>query len=324
MSRLFQPLVRLNPNVLARKTTITIKANTSTFVRRHYATDNTSSVRNVWGTIRHHPNSGLKYLGAASALALGAWVAYSASRPASYVSYQTRETMANIGGLHFSQIVRERIMKTYAYLSGSILLTGTTAFLLFSRGYAYRILTMSPLAFGIGSLIATWGAIYLTMALPYDSAPVAKHAAWIATNGLIGVSILGLSALAGAVIVKQAAMITGCIVGGMSLASVAAPNDTFLQMGPYLGVGLGVVIAASLGGMFFPYSSLLMNVSLYGGLGLFGLFTAHDTQRVLHDAQVLPYFDPISEQMGLYLDTINIFVRVVQILMMQNAKKKIK
>ena len=48
---------------------------------------------------------------------------------------------------------------------------------------------------------------------------------------------------------------------------------------------------------------------------------AHDTQRVLHDAQVGENFDPISEQMGLYMDTINIFVRVVQILMMQNRKR---
>lgn len=214
-------------------------------------------------------------------------------------------------------------MQTYGYLSGSVLITGATAFLLFSRGYALRVLTMNPLVFGIGTLVATWGSIYLTMSIPYDASPVAKHLAWTATNGLIGLSILGLSAMAGATIVKQAAMITGCIVGSMSFAAMAAPNDTFLQMGPYLGVGLGVVIAASLGGMFFPYSSLLMNVSLYGGLGLFGLFTAHDAQRVLHDAQVQPYFDPISEQMGLYLDTINIFVRVVQILMMQkNARKK--
>ena len=51
-------------------------------------------------------------------------------------------------------------------------------------------------------------------------------------------------------------------------------------------------------------------------LGLFGLYTAYDAQRVLHDAQVSQNFDPISEQMGLYMDTINIFVRVVQILMM--------
>ena len=179
----------------------------------------------------------------------------------------------------------------------------------------------NPLMFGIGCLVATWGAIYLTQSIDYHSSPLPKHLAWMATSSLIGLSIMPLCAIAGGAIVQQAALITGCIVGSMSLAAMASPNDTFLKMGPYLGVGLGVVIAASLGGMFFPGSTLLMNVSLYGGLGLFGLFVAHDSQRVLHDAQVAPRFDPIGEQMGLYLDTINIFVRVVQILMMSQRRK---
>merc|ERR1712228_329153 len=156
-----------------------------------------------------------------------------------------------------------------------------------------------------GTMICTFGAIHLTMSIDYNSSPIAKHIAWAAVNGLVGLSMVGLCG----------------IVGGMSTAAMVSPTDWALQMGPYLGVGLGLVIAASLGGMFFPSSSLLMNVSLYGGLGLFGLMTAHDAQRVLHDAQVAGQFDPVSEQMGLYLDTINIFVRVVQILMMSNRKK---
>ena len=133
-----------------------------------------------------------------------------------------------------------------------------------------RVMAMNPMIFGIGTMICTFGAIHLTMSIDYHSSPVAKHVAWAATNGLVGLSLVGLCGIAGGAIVQQAAMITGCIVGGMSTAAMVSPSDWALQMGPYLGVGLGVVIAASLGGMFFPGSSLLMNVSLYGGLGLFG------------------------------------------------------
>ena len=182
-------------------------------------------------------------------------------------------------------------------------------------------MTMNPMVFGIGTFIATFAMIQVTMRMDYHSNPLGKHLAWAATNGLIGMSLVGLCGIAGGAIVQQAALITGCIVGSMSCAAMVSPSDTFLRMGPYLGVGLGVVIAASLGGMFFPASSMLMNISLYGGLGLFGLMTAHDAQRVLHDAQVAGQFDPIGEQMGLYLDTINIFVRVVQILMMSQRRK---
>ena len=184
------------------------------------------------------------------------------------------------------------------------------------------VLSFNPMIFALGTMALTWGAIHMTMSMDYYRNPVGKHLAWAATSGLIGLSLVGLCGIAGGAIIQQAALITGCVVGGMSTAAMVAPSDTFLRMGPYLGVGLGVVIAASLGGMFFPGSTLLMNVSLYGGLGLFGLMTAHDAQRVLHDAQVAGQFDPVSEQMGLYLDTINIFVRVVQILMMTQGGRK--
>lgn len=280
------------------------------------------TIKEMYRTVREHPNSGLKYLGLAGALGLGGYIAFAASRPTTYVPYGTRDMMNTMGGLSFAQKVRARIAQTYGYLAGSILMTGTCAYLLFSRGVAFRILTMNPWVFGIGSFLGTFISIQATMSISYDHNPVAKHIMWSITNCLIGLNVLSLTAIAGSAIVKQAAMITGCIVGGMSTAAMVSPNDYFLQLGPYLGVGLGIVIAASLGGMFFPTSSLLMNVSLYGGLGVFGLLTAHDAQRVLHDAQVAPYFDPISEQMGLYLDSINIFVRVVQILMMQNSRRR--
>eukprot|EP01083_Nonionella_stella_P309102 1093338_1 len=271
-------------------------------------------------TVRHAP-TGLKYLGGAGALALGGYVAFSLSRPATYVPSQTRDLMSSIGGPAFAKTVRSRIAKTYGYLTGSICITGATTFLLLSRGMLGPIMALNPMVFGIGTMILTFGAIHMTMRIDYHHSAVAKHMAWAATNALVGLSLVTLCGIAGGAIVQQAALITGCIVGGMSTAAMVAPNDTFLRMGPYLGVGLGVVIAASLGGMFFPGSTLLMNVSLYGGLGLFGLMTAHDAQRVLHDAQVGGKFDPVSEQMGLYLDTINIFVRIVQILMMSQKRK---
>merc|ERR1712154_614417 len=215
----------------------------------------------------------------------GGYVAYSCSRPAHYVPSQTRQLMSTIGGEKFAQTVRSRIAKTYGYLTGSVLMTGATTFLCLSRGMGGRVMAMNPMVFGIGTMICTFGAIHMTQSIDIHQSPLAKHMAWAAVNGLVGLSMVGLCGIAGGAIVQQAALITGCIIGGMSTAAMVSPTDWALQMGPYLGVGLGLVIAASLGGMFFPGSSLLMNVSLYGGLGLFGLMTAHDAQRVLHDAQ---------------------------------------
>lgn len=300
---------------------LTRRAGTNlTHLTRRSFSQQTTTVKQAYQTVRNHPNTGLKYLGGAGAVALGGYVAFAASRPAHYVPSDTRDLMSTIGGPAFAKTVRNRIAKTYAYLGGSIAITGAATFVLLSRGMLPRVMNYG-MAASIGLMAATWGSIMLTQSIDYHQNPVGKHLAWAATNGLIGLSLVGLCGIAGGAIVQQAALITGCIVGSMSCAAMVAPSDQFLKMGPYLGVGLGVVIAASLGGMFFPSSTLLMNVSLYGGLGLFGLMAAHDTQRVLHDAQVAARFDPIGEQMGLYLDAINIFVRVVQILMMQQKRR---
>lgn len=54
---------------------------------------------------------------------------------------------------------------------------------------------------------------------------------------------------------------------------------------------------------------------LYGGLALFGAMQLYDTQKVAEKArtQTAAQFDPIADSLGLYMNTINIFVRFVQI-----------
>merc|ERR1719415_333944 len=153
----------------------------------------------------------------------------------------------------------------------------------------------------------------MTRATPYEN-PM-KLAWWAGMNAMVGLTLVPVGLYGGA-LVSQAAMITACIVGSLSAVAACSPGDQFLNMGPMLGCGLGVVLAASLGSMFFPTSGLLMNVSLYGGLGLFGLYVCYDTQKIVYHAQMDNNFDPINRELGIYLDTINIFIRVVQILAM--------
>jgi len=170
----------------------------------------------------------------AGALALGGYVAYSASRPASYIPTSTRDAMANIGGVSFSNMFRTRVMKTYGYLSASIAVTGLTTYFLLTRGIGARIMMFqmnNPMMFTFGSLAALWGSIGLTMAIDGNRSSILKHGAWLTTNGLFSMTILSLTALAGGAIVQQAALLTGCIIGSMSMAAMAAPSDYFFTNG---------------------------------------------------------------------------------------------
>merc|ERR1719238_1548217 len=109
--------------------------------------------------------------------------------------------------------------------------------------------------------VSTIGTMMITTSISYENPT--KIVWWIFFNSCVGLSLVPMGILGGAII-SQAAMITGCILGSLSVVAAVSPGDTFLNLGPILGCGLGVLIAASFGQIFFPTSSMLMNITLYG------------------------------------------------------------
>lgn len=82
-------------------------------------------------------------------------------------------------------------------------------------------------------------------------------------------------------------------------------------------MGLGAVVVSSLGAAFFPaarLAPLMMNVSLYGGLALFSAFVLYDTNVIVERAKKESEFDPVAASIGIYMDAVNIFIRLVTIL----------
>lgn len=77
--------------------------------------------------------------------------------------------------------------------------------------------------------------------------------------------------------------------------------------------------------MFLPPTTRLglslYSISLYGGLVLFSMFMLYDTQRIVRKAEAYHDFDPINESISIYLNTINIFIRLAQILSGGNRRK---
>jgi len=284
-------------------------------VRRAIATHATP----VWQTIRSHPWTPLKVAGAAGAVGLGALVAVGLMQPANYVPSSARAQIRAYSGPEFASMVRNRMMKTYGYVSAGLGITALSAVTLFSRGYAAQ-LAMYPIAGAIGCMALTIGCMIAVQVIPQDNV-VPKHLAWGGFNCAMGFTLCPMVALGG-VILQQAAVVTGVIVGSLSAVAAVAPDGQFLSWGPYLGCGLGVMVAASIGSMFFPGSAMLHNVVLYGGLGLFGMYTCYDTQKMLYHAELDSDYDPINRGLGLYMDTINIFIRVAQIIAMGGNRKK--
>jgi len=181
------------------------------------------------------------------------------------------------------------------------------------------------------SIAALIGTSMLCRSIEYKSGFGAKQITWLMHTAVVGAVIAPLAILGGPLLVR-AAWYTAGVVGGLSTIAMCAPSEKFLNMGGPLAVGLGVVFASSIASMFIPPTSSLglglYSVVMYGGLILFSAFLLHDTQRIIHQAESVPHpsyamkpYDPVNASMSIYMDTINIFIRIAMILAGNNRRK---
>jgi len=228
------------------------------------------------------------------------------------------------------QYVKDRIKDTYMYFGGSILATAGTAAAVFRSPAAMNIVMRQGwMALGV-SIAAMIGSGMLVRSLPYQTAPSAKQAAWLLHCAVLGAVVAPICLLGGPILTR-AAWYTAGMVGGLSTVAACAPSDKFLSWGGPLAMGLGVVFCASLGSMFLPpttaLGSGLYSVAMYGGLILFGAFLLYDTQKIIYRAERHPVgygappFDPVNASVSIYLDTVNIFIRIASLLAGGNRRK---
>lgn len=169
------------------------------------------------------------------------------------------------------------------------------------------------------------GSGVVAQSIPYSPGFGTKQMAWMVHSAILGAVIAPLCFVGGPIMLR-AAWYTAGVVGGLSTIAVCAPSEKFLTMGGPLAMGLGVVFASSMAGMFLPATTALgaglASISIYGGLLLFSGFLLYDTQKIIKHAENAPLssavqghqFDPINHSISILLDTFNIFIRIVMIL----------
>lgn len=223
------------------------------------------------------------------------------------------------------QYVKERVHTTYMYFGASIATSALSAVAcLRSPAMMNLVMRQGWLALA-GTMVAMIGTGMVAQSIPYKEGFGAKQAAWLVHTGVIGAVLAPLCLLGGS-LVMRAAWYTAGVVGGLSAVAVCAPSDKFLNMSGPLAIGLGVVFCSSMGTMFLPPTTALgaglHSIALYGGLILFSMFLLYDTQKIIKRAETQPQYsynsmapyDPINNAISIYLDTINIFVRILAIL----------
>ena len=278
--------------------------------------------------------------GLASAIAMGVFIGYSMSKPSGFSSSRNNNNNNynnynnnnnnNINNFENSSTkIRNRIYKTYTYFAASIGITGLSAFYFFKyTKYSQNTLikmTKYPKWYLLTSIISSIALLLATKFTNYHRRPILKHLFWIAMHLNEGALLSILGFIGGPIIIK-AAIYTAAILGGISLISASASDEKVLKLGAFLGIGLGFLMGMSCIEFIYPSvgkSNLFQNLNIYGGLLIFGLQMAYDTKKVLIKAKNLnKSYDPINEQMNLYLNSINFFLDMIRLLIKQKEEQE--
>jgi len=218
--------------------------------------------------------------------------------------YDRDYTSAEAG--HVQEGASVTFMKqTYQLLAASMIAAAAGAYL--TMPYAETVMQYKWFIFGF-ELFMLFVGLGMTR-----NKPGLNLAALFAFTFITGVSLVPLLAsLIGAgngAVIGNAFLMTAVLFGALSLFAINSKTD-YSSWGKPLFITLIVVIIASLVNMFILQSPMMHVVITAGILLLFSFFTIYDTQNIANGA----YSSPVDAAVSLYLDFLNIFTALLQLL----------
>jgi len=223
---------------------------------------------------------------------------------------------------------RAYLNDTFMHTGLGIGMIGVAARTLHVNGWSFRLMSANPwLVLGVG-LVGSIGTMYGCMATSPQNY-VQKYALWSGFNITQALLLSPLFFMQPAILAR-AGLYTVGMMGSIAFVGATAKQEKYLYLGGPLLAGVAIVALSGLAPLVIPATAArtLMwteNIWLYGGLAVFGGFTLYDVQKVLAHARMaergLIAKDPVNESISLELDFINIFIRMVQILGMQQRRK---
>ncbi|TSA86652.1 Bax inhibitor-1 family protein [Helicobacter mehlei] len=195
------------------------------------------------------------------------------------------------------------VKTTYKFFAASLLLATIGALIGFMN---FHIALQYKWVFFIAEIVAFFGLMF-TRSMP--TLNMFMLFAFTFLSGITLVPLLGfVIAKSGAAAIWQALGMTTIVFGVMSVYAIKTKND-LANMGKMLFIAVIVVLVASLINLFL--NSPFMQVAIAGvSVILFSLFVAYDTQNIIRGL----YESPIQAATALYIDFLNIFVSLLQIM----------
>jgi modulator of FtsH protease len=173
---------------------------------------------------------------------------------------------------------------------------------------------------GMASVIATWywGLVILEFALLFGLYAV-KDKPGINLAVLFGFTFMSgltltplLSSVfnmpGGASIVAQAFLMTSVAFGAISMFALTTKKD-FTFMGKFLFIAVIILIVGAISNIFIQSPIFQLAIAMVGAV-LFSAFILYDTQQIIKGG----FSTPIEAAIALYIDFLNLFISLLQIL----------
>lgn len=195
------------------------------------------------------------------------------------------------------------VKTTYKFFAGSLLLATIGALLGLMN---FQAVVQYKWVFFIAEIVALFGLMFS------KSKPGLNLFMLFAFTSLSGVTLVPLLGMviakAGLGAIWQALGMTTIVFGLMSVYALKTKND-LANMGKMLFIALIVVVVCSLINLFL--GSPMFQVVIAGASAiLFSLYIAYDTQNIVKGM----YDSPIDAAVSLYLDFLNVFISILQII----------
>jgi len=234
-----------------------------------------------------------------------------------------RKTACGLRGIANEQVRLDFIRKVYAIVTAQVI----TTFLVCAL-FVYGPLGRHALRLAFQNPNLVWWALFLPtfvvlIALSFNKKnyPVNFYllgAFTLLISFSVGMTCAGVAAVGLGVLIVQAAAITALILGGLTLyAFNSKRNFSFLVA--FLFPTLSAMVIWSLISFFVPSlrTGVLALVYSFLGAAVFCGYIVLDTFRIIH---VLSVDDYIEGAIQLYLDIINLFLYILQILIEMTKK----
>jgi uncharacterized protein len=210
--------------------------------------------------------------------------------------------------------LRDYMLRVYNYMAGGLAITGVVAYLAASSGFyasivgtpIYWVVVLAPLAL----------VLLLSFRLQSMSLGAAQLTFW-AYAALVGLSLAGLFLVYTGESIARVFFITAATFAAMSIYGYTTRTD-LSRFGSFLFMGLIGIVIAGLVNLFMHSAALQFAISMIGVVVFVGL-TAWDTQRIKEmywegDADVVAGKKAIMGALALYLDFINLFIMLMQLM----------